>query len=104
MNKIKNTQKIAMITMNPTACTLCAIGQDWFKNELEIIFMPGDCYPDYMEVEDWIMKNIDGKELNIEDVVQKIYDFIAETYQPKDLTVTDNVSGCKSHFNVSVTK
>ena len=52
MTKLENKQKITFITMKPVAYTKCAIGQDWYKNELEIRFVPRDCYPDYMEVND----------------------------------------------------
>lgn len=104
MEKLKNTQGISMIIMHPVAYTKCQIGQDWYKNEFEISFAPGDIYPDYMEVKDWIMENIDGKELNIEDVVDKIYSFIQDEYAPKDLEVTDDIKGCKTHFDVTVIK
>lgn len=104
MNKIRNTQNISKITMRPVAYTKCKIGQDWYRNELEIIFIPSDCYPDYMEVNDWVMNNIDGEELNIEDVVDIIYHFLQETYHPSSLKIFDNIIGCKTHFDVIVEK
>lgn len=104
MDKIKNTQDISFILMKPVAYTKCAIGQDWYKNELEIDFVPKDCYPDYMAVNEWIMKNIDGKEFNIEDVVEKIYDYLKEEYTPESLSVVDHIRGCKTHFDVDVIK
>ena len=104
MTKLENKQKITFITMKPVAYTKCAIGQDWYKNELEIRFVPRDCYPDYMEVNEWIMTNIDGKEFNIEDVVDVIYNFLKETYQPADLSIINNIIDCKTHFDVIVEK
>jgi len=104
MNKIKNTQKINKIIMKPMAYTKCAIGQDWYKNELEIVFVPALCYPDYIEVNEWIMEHIDGKELNIEDVIDYIYKFLTEEYQPQSLTIKNNIAGCKTHFDVIVEK
>lgn len=101
---ITNTQNIKKITMKPIAITKCEIGQDWYKNELEIIFVPGDCYPDYMKVESWIMENIDGQELNIEDVVDKIYRYLNDIYNPKELHVIDRIAGNKVHFDVIVEK
>lgn len=104
MNKIKNTQKIKKITMKPVAYTKCAIGQDWYKNELEIVFVPALYYPDYIEVSKWIMEHIDGKELNIEDVNDYIYKFLNEEYQPQSLTIKNSIVGCKTHFDVIVEK
>lgn len=104
MKKIENNQRIAKITMKPTAYTKCEIGQDWYKNELEIIFQPRKCYPDYMEVNEWIMKNIDGQEMNIEDVVSRVWEYLANTYEPMVLIVRDYIKGCKTHFDVIVEK
>lgn len=104
MTRIENRQEILTITMKPVAFTKCQIGQDWYKNELEIVFWPDRCYPDYMEVEAWIMENIDGHELNIEDVVEKVYNFLDSEYKPKSLSIVDNVKGNKVHFDVIVEK
>lgn len=104
MNKIKNTQGISKIIMKPVAYTKCVIGQDWYKNELEIIFVPDNYYPDYMDVNKWIMTNIDGKELNIEDVIDRIYNFLIDEYNPESLTVKNSITGCKTHFDVIVEK
>lgn len=104
MTKIENTQHIDKIIMHPTAYTKCVIGQDWYKNEFEIEFTPGDCYPDYMDVNHFIMTEIDGTELNIEDVVNKLYAFLRTEYRPQVLIVTDHIRGCKTHFDVDVVK
>ena len=101
---IVNTQKIEKITMQPTAITLCDIGGDWYKNELEIEFIPDKTYPDYMVEQSWIMENIDGKRLNIEDVVNNIYTHLMEEYKPKELHIKDIVRGNKVHFDVIVEK
>lgn len=104
MTCLKNKQGINKITMMPVAYTKCVIGQDWYRNELEIIFIPADVYPDYMEVNEWIMKEIDGEELNIEDVVAMIYDFLVDEYHPVSVEVKDHIRGCKTHFDVIVEK
>lgn len=101
---LQNNEKITKITMKPTAITKCRIGQDWYKNHLEVEFYPGKSYPDYMQVETWIMDNIDGAELNIEEVVDMLYDYFKETYKPQKLTVRDYVTGNKVHFDVVVEK
>lgn len=104
MEKLKNTQEITKIIMKPVAFTKCAIGGDWYKNELLIEFVPDEYYPDYMQVNEYVMKEIDGKELNIEDVVNMIYEKIKDEYYPASLKVTDYIKGCKTHFDVEVVK
>lgn len=100
---IKNNENITRIVMFPTAITLCDIGGDWYNNELSIEFFPKDFYPDYMEVQKWIMNNIDGKRLNIEQVVEQVYNYML-TYSPQNVHVRDKVTGNKVHFDVIVEK
>lgn len=104
MEKIENNQKIKEIIMYPETFTICEIGGDFYKNNLEIKFIPDKYYPDYMKVQEWIIKNIDGKKLNIEDVVDSIYNYLIEHYTPKNLKIIDRVTYCKTHFDVTVIK
>lgn len=103
MNKIPNKENIKLIQMHPKATCFCNIGQDWYLNEFTIHFYPGAFYPDYMEVESWINKNIEGQNLNIEEAINKIYNFL-KLYEPDGLEVISNVNDCKTHFNVMVKK
>lgn len=102
MTKLQNKENVTQIIMKPTAYTKCVIGQDWYKCSFEVIFAPDKYYPDYMEVNDFIMGNIDGKELNIEEATKLLYDHLKE-YEPKDISVTNHIVGCKTHFDVDVT-
>ena len=102
MTRIENKEKVSCIIMKPTAFTKCKIGQDWYKCEFEVKFVPLNCYPDYMEVNSFIMDNIDGFELNIEEAARILYDYLAE-YRPLALSVTNHIKGCKTHFDVDVT-
>ena len=104
MNKLKNTQNIKRIIMEPTAYTKCVIGQDWYENHITIVFTPDEYYPDYTELRDWIMENIDGKELNIEDVIDIIYKLLQSEFRPKRLLIRDEIINSKTHFNVTVEK
>ena len=102
MTKIENKENVTKITMMPTAYTKCKIGQDWYKCQFECCFLPGDCYPDYMEVNAYIMDEIDGKELNIEEAARMLYDFLMQ-YAPEYLKVVNHIRDCKTHFDVDVT-
>ena len=102
MTKIENKEKVTEIVMKPTAYTKCKIGQDWYKCNFEVCFVPAVCYPDYMEVNEFIMTHIDGQELNIEEAARILYDHLMG-YQPRSVKVTNHIRECKTHFDVDVT-
>lgn len=99
---IPNLENVSYIIMKPTACVKCGIGKDWYNCNFEAFFSPSDSYPDYMEVQDFVRKEIDGKELNIEQAAKKLYDFLKK-YEPYQVNVTAHVKNCKTHFDVDVT-
>lgn len=101
MTKIENREHVTQIVMKPIAFTKCKIGQDWYRCQFECTFTPDECYPDYMEVSDYIMHSIDGKELNIEEAAKMLFDFLAQ-YKPSCLKVINHIKGCKTHFDVDV--
>jgi len=101
---IKNTQNISKIVMRPFAECLCEIGQDWYHIDFEVIFVPHDYYPDYMKVTEFVSKNINGKEMNIEDAVNKLWEMLNDVFNPDFLSVCANVNQSTTHFPVSVMK
>lgn len=102
MNFIENIENVTSIIMKPIACVKCKIGQDWYQCNFEVEFIPDISYPDYIEVQKFIMDNIDGTELNIEQASKMLYDFLLQ-YHPKKMKVINRITGCKSHFDVIVT-
>lgn len=102
MNKIPNKENIQNITMHPSACVKCQIGQDWYKIDFTVYFTPDKYYPDYMEVQAFTMEHIDGKELNIEQATRILYDHLLQ-YAPRELEVSADVPENKVHFAVTVT-
>lgn len=103
LTMIENKEGITEIVMRPMACTKCKIGQDWYQHKFTVYFTPGKFYPDYMQVEAWIMKYIDGQELNIEEAVDLLYDFFLR-YEPKALSIEDDIKNSKTSFDVTVRK
>lgn len=100
---IKNTQSISEIIMKPFADCLCEIGQDWYHIDFEVVFAPGEYYPDYMDVQKNISAKISGKTLNIEDAVDTLYK-ILKVYKPLNLSVKAVVNKSTTHFPVEVIK
>jgi hypothetical protein len=101
MNKIPNIEGVKEIHMRPFAFTKCRIGQDLFLNKLEAVFYPREFYPDYMEVEAFVQKNIEGKEMNIEEAASCLLQFL-KLYDPARVIVFNRVEMCKTHFPVEV--
>lgn len=101
IKKLENNENVTEIVMRPTACVKCQIGQDWYQCQFEAIFIPSVYYPDYIEVQEFVMDEIDGETLNIEQAARSLYDFLS-MYGPKSLKVINHVHGCKSHFDVDV--
>lgn len=101
MTKIPNNEQVAMIVMKPRAYTKCQIGQDWFLNCFKVLFKPNKCYPDYMEVQSYISKNIEGKEMNIEVAAYALKKYL-EQYEPLSVVVIDHITNCNTHFDVDV--
>ena len=104
MNKISNKENISTITMRPFAECLCAIGKDWYHIDFEVYFEPSTCYPDYMQISDFVSQNISGKELNIEQAVAILGDMLYREYSPNHLYVTGTVDKVVTHFPVEVCK
>lgn len=102
VERIENREGVSTITMWPKAFAMCRIGQDWYENNFEAVFEPGDYYPDYMAVDRFIRENIDGKALNIEEAARLLFDYLMK-YAPNRLRVTDHIRSCKTHFPVDVT-
>ena len=101
VDKIKNNEGVTKIIMKPTAFVKCKIGQDWYKCEFLVEFIPGEYYPDYMQVNSFVMEEIDGEEMNIEEAAKALKDFLLQ-YEPERLSITNSIHGCKTHFDVDV--
>lgn len=102
VKRLGNVEKVSRIVMHPAAFVKCQIGQDWYKCEFEVTFIPSGYYPDYMEVAKYVEDHIDGQELNIEQAAKMLHDFLKEAYDPKAVTVCNHIKGCKTHFDVDV--
>ena len=99
---IKNDNGMSSVSFRMKVHSFCAIGKDHFTNDLEVTFAPGDLIPDYTIVEKRI-KELEGQENNVEAVVAKVYDILAEV-EPLALHVTSCVSDAETHFPVCVSK
>lgn len=102
MYLIPNKEEVRCINMKPKACIKCGLGKDWYYCNFETAFVVNEHYPDYMEVQDFVRNEIDGKTLNIEEAAKKLLNFLRQ-YKPNAVSVTAIVTNCKTHFDVVVT-
>ena len=99
MARFENKYNITEIKMHKKIHNLCTIGQDWFTNNIEIIMIPDEIIPDYIEIDNSIQE-IESKELVIEEVVYKIVEILKE-YKPRYIKVISKVDDAM-HLPVEV--
>ena len=99
--KIENTQKISTIKMTKVIHNFCPLGDDWYTNNLELIMVPGQYIPDYLDI-DKSVNELEGQFLIIEDVVNAITK-ILEEYKPLNIVVKSVVNDA-THLPVEVIK
>lgn len=101
MARFENKQNITHIRMEKLIHNLCTIGQDWYTNRITMYLEPDKVIPDYIEIDKELNK-LEGKELIIEDVVDKVVEILKE-YDPLYISVVSEVEDA-THFPVEVTK
>lgn len=74
-----------------------------YTNNFTVTFIPNRVICDYCDIEAWIAENLNDKLLIIEDVVEKLFTYIYDTYKPKYLRVESFVQDA-IHGPVTVTK
>ncbi len=103
IEKLHNKQGIKEIEIEPSVCCYCPLGADWYNMKVNIKIKIDKYYPNYCDIRAFLNEEIQGKNLIIEDVLDKVYNFI-KLYEPKELVVTGIVSEIESHPPVKVTK
>ncbi len=96
-----NNEYILKIKMNPSAHVFCPLGQAWYTLNLNIEMLPDGVIPDYVEVQQWINENLDGKTLSIEDAICNCANYFKTEYTPKQINI-DAVVNDAAHFPVIV--
>lgn len=58
--KIENKYKVKNLIYTAKAFVFCPLGQDWGRVNIEADIVPGEFIPDYCDVDNFILKNIEG--------------------------------------------
>lgn len=98
---IQNTQKITRITFERQVQAYCPMGEDYYTANIHVVMEPDNEIMDYCETDKFI-KDLGGKSLIIEDLVNAVYDNVKQ-YKPKHLKVSAKAES-NVHFPVIVTK
>lgn len=119
MGMFENTQKITSIVFKPKPThNFCPLGQLYcdklaengskpilphYTNHFTIRMEKMKVVCDYIDVEEWIARNINDESLTIEDSVALLYGYMMDTYNPGYLSVESAVDDAL-HGAVVVTK
>ena len=77
-HSFENKYGISRITLIKKIHCYCRLGGDWYTNQLQIVFNPGDEIPDYVYLDKAIEESCERQDLIIEEVIDKIYHIIKD--------------------------
>lgn len=102
MAKFEHTQDLTSINYMKTITLFCPLGNDYYTAGIEVSMAPGEYVMDYLDEENFF-KELQGKKLIIEDLVNTVYEHIMYEYAPTYLYVSVKAYNA-THFPVVVTK
>ncbi len=79
----------------------CPLGPNYYRAQVDVIIELGDLVVDFLDLEDYFKKELNGKHLTTEDLTIEVFNKLNEVYKPMHLKVT---SHSNSHFELAVTK
>jgi hypothetical protein len=79
----------------------CPLGPNYYRAMVDVKIELGDKIVDFLDLEDYFKKELNGKPLTTEDLTIEIFNKLNDTYNPKHLRVA---SHSNSHFELEVVK
>lgn len=79
----------------------CPLGPNYYRATLEVKMELGNNIVDFLDLEDYFKKELNGKHLTTEDLVIEVFNTLDEYYKPMHLSVA---SHSDSHFDIEVIK
>ena len=92
---------ISKMKMSVPVTVFCPLGPNYYRATINIEIELGDVIVDFLDLEDYFKKELNGKHLTSEDLVIEIFNHLDEAYKPMHLTVS---SKSDSHFAIEVIK
>lgn len=99
---VKNKYGIRNITVDAQAKCYCPLGNDWYTNQFRIDMDVAEDIPDYVKLDEWVAKNINGKSMIIEEATATLYQHIVNEYKPYSCSISSYVDDA-THGTVTVT-
>ena len=79
----------------------CPLGPNYYRATINVEMELGEVIVDFLDLEDYFKKELNGKDLTSEDLVVEIYNKLDEVFKPMHLKVS---SSSDSHFAIEVIK
>lgn len=79
----------------------CTLGANYYRAMISVHMELGEKIVDFIDLEDYFKKELNGKPFTTEDLVIEIFNKLDYVYQPMHLRVT---SQSDSHFKIQVAK
>lgn len=79
----------------------CPLGPNYYRANIKVEMELGNFIVDFLDLEEYFKKTLNGKELTTEDLVIEVFNTLNETYKPMHLLVS---SHSDSHFPIDVIK
>lgn len=79
----------------------CPLGPNYYRAQVTVNMELGDVIVDFLDLEDYFKKELNGKHLTTEDLTIEVFNKLDEVYKPMHLKVT---SHSNSHFELDITK
>lgn len=79
---IENRYKVRKLIYKACAHVYCPLGKDWGVVDITAEIFPSEYLPDYLDIDEYIKKEIEGSEHITEEVGYMVYDFIVEQIKP----------------------
>lgn len=86
--KVENKYKVHRLEYNASAFVFCPLGKDWGRVEIKAEIYPAAWLPDYVDVDNFIVENLEGSTHITEEVGYLVFDFLVKMLEPVDLRVT----------------
>ena len=102
MSRFRHTQNLSTIKFDKTITMYCPLGEEHYTAKVIVEICPKEWLMDYLDVERFF-KQTQGLSLIIEDLVDKVYNYLYEQCEPRYLSVTVEASNA-AHFPVTIMK
>lgn len=102
MAKFRNVMGITKIKFEKDVHCYCPLGESWCTYHIMVTMLPTDTIPDYCEIEQYIDKEVDNKEMTIESATAAVKDYLFSMYDMAMVRVSTSCADAK-HFPVMVT-